>query len=121
MPTQLDINALRLDSVQLSTQRLRGSRRQRRGSFLKGPIPWQWLKTASMQPGKALHVGIAIWRLAGLTASNSVRLTRGALADLGVQRLSAYRGVQALERAGLIVVERHRGRCPIITILESSD
>jgi len=116
---KFELNALRLDPGSLNSRRSRGPKRH--GSFLKGPIPWDWLKTAATQPGKALHVAIVIWRLAGFTGSNSVRLTRGALDDLGVQRLSAYRGVQALERAGLVAVERHRGRCPIITISGLSD
>jgi hypothetical protein len=35
--------------------------RRRKGSFLKGPIPTNWLSQASHLGGKTLHVGIAIW------------------------------------------------------------
>jgi DNA-binding MarR family transcriptional regulator len=37
---------------------------------------------------------------------------------LGIHRKSAYRGLSALEAAGLITIVRHAGRAPIVTILE---
>jgi len=117
----IDINALRLDPGSLSGGPTRVFKRQRHGSFLKGPIPLAWLKAAASLPGQALHVAIVIWWLHGLNRSYSVRLTRTALGDFSVERLSAYRGLKALEKLGLIAVERHRGRCPIITILDSPE
>jgi hypothetical protein len=36
--------------------------------------------------------------------------------EFGVGRFAAYRGLAALERAKLVHVERHRGRCPLVTI-----
>ena len=34
---------------------------KKKGHFLKGPIPMPWLIVAGNLPGKALHVGIALW------------------------------------------------------------
>jgi len=77
-----------------------------------------WLARASRQPGKALHVAIALWFVAGLTKTSQVKLSRSVLDDLGVDRHAGYRGLSALETAGLVRVVRHRGRQPVVTLLE---
>ncbi|HTB77318.1 MAG TPA: hypothetical protein VK762_28935 [Polyangiaceae bacterium] len=82
--------------------------------FLRGPIPWTWLLRAMSLPGRALHVGLHVWQLAGMRGSAVVALS---LSRLGVERTSASRGLAALERAGLVQVARGRGRKPIVTIL----
>ena len=46
--------------------------------FIKGPIPLAWMMAAATPPGKCLHVGLALWYLAGLKKTNTVAL--GALA-----------------------------------------
>lgn len=90
------------------------------GKFLKGPIPWDWLSMASKVSGrgKALHIAIVLWFLAGMNKKAMVTLSGKVLKDLGVKRNAAYRGLNALERAGLVSVIRHNGRSPIVTILE---
>ena len=85
--------------------------------FLKGPIPWSWLSKGASLKGQALHVGLALWLLAGIKRSQSVALSNSVLQDLGVSRFSGYRALHALEEAGLISVERHTGRNPVVTIL----
>ena len=35
--------------------------------FVKGPIPGEWLRLAALEPGKTLHVAMALWYMAGLT------------------------------------------------------
>jgi|GEM_PF-716843 len=86
--------------------------------FLKGPIPWIWLVTAAHQPGKALHVAIVLWFLAGVKRTRTVALSGTVLRALGVNRHSSYRGLAALEQAGLVSVERHPGRNPVVTLRE---
>ena len=87
--------------------------------FLKGPIPWAWLAKAAHQSGKALHVAIALWFLAGVKRKRTVALSGAVLRTLGVNRHSGYRGLAALEQAGLVSVERHPGRNPLVTILDA--
>ena len=89
--------------------------------FLKGPIPWRWLETAGQQPGSALHVGVVLWFLAGLKRTRTVALSGTVLRGFGVKRHSAYRGLESLERAGLVGVERHPGRNPIVTLLAAEE
>jgi hypothetical protein len=88
--------------------------------FLKGPIPWTWLATAARQPGKSLHLAIAIWFMAGLTRSKDVKISNLLLRALGVKRSSRQRSLAALEQAGLIAIQHSTGKSPIITILDSS-
>jgi hypothetical protein len=83
--------------------------------FLRGPIPWHWLLAASALPGRALAVGVAVWFQAGLRGTRSdlpINTSR-----LAVPRSSADRGLVELERAGLVTADRHRGRCPRVTIV----
>ena len=60
------------------------------------------------------------WHLAGLKNAMTVELSRVPLESLGVTRQAAYRGVKALENAGLINAERRSGRKTRVTILVSS-
>jgi hypothetical protein len=86
--------------------------------FLKGPIPWPWLMRAAQLPGQAFKVGVAIWHLAGLKKKHTVALSLTSLyEELAVHRDAARRGLSALEAAGLVSVQRHAGRKPIVTIL----
>jgi hypothetical protein len=86
--------------------------------FLRGPIPWKWLAQAARLPGKALHVANVVWFLAGIKSGRTVALSGSVLGDLGVDRYAKYRGLEALEKAGLVSVSRHVGRNPVVTILD---
>lgn len=88
--------------------------------FLRGPIPLDWLATASVASGQgsALKVSLVIWYLSGLNQqAKTVKLKSSVLQNFGIGRHSAYRGLKTLETAGLVTVERHPGRTPIVTIM----
>jgi len=85
---------------------------------LYGPIPWSWWLPASRLPGKSLHVGAVCWLLAGWERSAGFELTLDGWADLGLSRFSASRGLDELERAGLVSVGRMPGRSPVVTVLD---
>jgi hypothetical protein len=92
------------------------------GRFLKGPVPVEWLGRAGSLPGKALHVGLAVWFAAGLAKRREVVLTARVLAAFGVKRRrTAYEALERLKAAGLVAVERHRGRAPRVTILDTGE
>jgi hypothetical protein len=84
--------------------------------FLKGPIPGDWLGQAGKLPGRALHVALALWYLAGVGKTPTVKLTGGVLSRFGSPPDAGRRGLAALEGAGLVSVDRHSGRCPVVTI-----
>jgi hypothetical protein len=85
--------------------------------FLKGPIPWTWLLSAMRLAGKALHVAVLVWFVAGMKRSAVVKLNVAALREAGVSRWSAARGLRALEGAGLVKVARGPGRRPVVTLV----
>lgn len=93
--------------------------RHRQGEkFLKGPIPWDWITTASKfsGKGKALHTAIACWFLAGRINQRTIDLSHTLLREMGVNRNAAYRGLEVLEELGLVSVVRRNGCCPRVTI-----
>ncbi len=119
---KFDPDRFRLPSEMTSSPIRRPAKppRHRSGEkFLKGPIPWSWLAKAAKQPGKALHVAVALWFWAGVKRSRQVPLSTAQLLKLGANRFSGYRGLKALERVGLVSVIRKQGRHSIVTLLES--
>lgn len=90
----------------------RGSRR-----FIKGPIPLGWIGKAAHLPGKTLHVALALQYLAGLTKSDTVRLSAKTLDVMGVARNAKADALARLQQAGLISVHQLPGRAPVVTLL----
>jgi hypothetical protein len=99
----------------------RPPRHRRRERFLKGPIPWAWLDRAGQLPGRALAVGLILWLKAGMAGKRTVRLCQSRPDGLGLNQDSTRRGVRALERAGLIMVQRRPGQGLEITLLDVRD
>lgn len=87
--------------------------------FIKGPIPVNWFKTAMQKSTAAVRVGVVLWFLAGITTSREVKPTWQHYRLFGFSEQVAYRGLKDLESAGLITVKRHRGRCPVVTVLKA--
>jgi hypothetical protein len=87
------------------------------GRFLKGPIPWFWVTAAMGLPGRALPVGLCLWRLVGAMRSDTVSFGNADLRPLGIDRAAKSRALRALERAGLIAVVHQPGRFPRVTVL----
>jgi hypothetical protein len=85
---------------------------------LYGPIPWSWWLLASRLPGRSLQVASVCWLLAGWSRSADFELALDSWADFGLSRFSASRGLDELERAGLVTVGRRPGRPSAVTILE---
>ena len=83
-----------------------------------GPIPWAWWLPASRLTGKSLQVASVCWLLAGWNRSAGFELALDGWADFGLSRFSASRGLDELERAGLVSVGRMPGRSPVVTVLD---
>jgi hypothetical protein len=101
-----------------SSNKLKLPRHKEGQRFLKGPIPMDWIIIASNLTGKALHVGIALWHLGGMKNTGEVKLSGKLRRKMGIQRTTGYNALDELENAQLVSVKRHRGRNPIVTILE---
>ena len=86
---------------------------------LYGPIPWSWWLPASRLPGRSLQVASVCWLLAGWARSADFELALEGWADFGLSRFSASRGLDELERVGLVSVDRRPGRSPVVTIMDA--
>ena len=86
--------------------------------FIKGPLPLLWFQKASALPGKALHVALALWWVKGLCCSATFAFKQKATVALRISADATYDALTNLEEAGLIRVARHRGRSPLVTILD---
>ena len=116
----MDPKALSMPKQTVMAKRERAPHHKTGEHFLRGPIPMDWLCAASKASGRGcgFQVGIAIWYLSGLNRqAKTVKLTGSILTKMGVNRHAGYRGLEALEKYGLVSVKRHPGRSPIVTIL----
>ena len=77
------------------------------------------MSRAACLPGRALHVALALWFVSGLTKSRTVKPSKDRWELFGVTRDTCTSGLLALERAGLVTVERLTGRRPVICILDT--
>lgn len=87
------------------------------GSFIMGPLPERWLVLASQLPGKALAVGLCLWKVARMTKRMQVRIGSDVVGYWGIGRMPKARALQALRKAGLIRIEQERGKLGLVTIL----
>lgn len=105
--------------VKMAPPKYKKVRRHKPGmNFLRGPIPLDWLTRATSLQGRALHVALALWFLAGVRKTWSVPLSNETAELFGVQRYAKYRALTALERAGLVTIQKKQGRSPIVTLLD---
>lgn len=99
-----------------------GARRGRRaspirGKFIAGPVDVLWVVRASQLGVKALLVGLALWHLKKLRQTDTFTVSNLMLLEWGVQPDAKTRALRALERAGLIGVERRGKRSPQVTLI----
>ncbi len=84
-------------------------------------IPLSWLSRAAKLPGTryGVHVGALLFYRHGLEQGKPIKIAHKLLEMLGVNRHAYYRALQAMEVAGLISVQRRRGKKPLVTITEA--
>jgi DNA-binding transcriptional ArsR family regulator len=99
-----------IKETEVETDLVRQSKIRRGQRFLKGPIPLPDIATAARLPGHALALFLAVHHQTALTGKPVVTLPARLLAELGVSRGAKSRGLQVLEKAGLVTVARSRGR-----------
>jgi hypothetical protein len=116
-----DPSCLRLDQdgVKRSQGGTRKGRRASpiRGKFIAGPIDVQWVVRASRLGVTPLLVGLALWHLKKLRQADTFTVSNLMLQEWGVQPDAKSRALRALERAGLIRVERRGKRSPLVALI----
>jgi len=95
---------------EIETEVSRGFKRRHKGRFLKGPIPMPLIAAAAKLPGQSLALYLAVHHQTALAGKQQVTLPSGLLVEMGINRDAKARGLRHLENAGLIRVERVRGR-----------
>jgi hypothetical protein len=98
----------------------RPTRSRRSDRFLKGPVPWSWLKRAMTLPGKALAVGLMLWLQRGMARRRTIPFCLAHAAANGIPEATARRAIQNLEKARLVTIRRKPGRGLEVTILDLS-
>jgi DNA-binding transcriptional ArsR family regulator len=88
-----------------------------RGKFIAGPIDVSWVVQASRLGVKALLVGLALWHLKKLRQADTFIVSNLMVQDWGVQPDAKRRALRALEKAGLIRIERQGKRSPRVTLV----
>ena len=114
----IELDRLRLRRRKSRDERPLPTRIPRGQLFVRGPLPLPWFEVAARLPGKSLHAGLALWFAAGLARSRSIPLSNVSGHRFGLDRNAKYRALRWLEQAGLVAVDRHLGRAPIVTILD---
>ncbi len=118
----MDPRALSLTGRPDAPKRGKAPRHKSGEHFLRGPIPMDWICAAAKATGhgSGFKVAIALWYLSGLNhQSKTVKLSGSVLRKMEVDRHAGYRGLTALEQAGLVSVERHSGQSPVVTLLSA--
>jgi DNA-binding transcriptional ArsR family regulator len=115
-----DPSSLRLNQNGVKRSQF-GTRRGRRpspirGKFIAGPVDVSWVVQASRLGVKALLVGLALWHLKRLRLADTFIVSNLMMQGWGVQPDAKTRALRALERAGLIRIERRGKRSPRVTL-----
>jgi hypothetical protein len=88
---------------------------KRRQHFIK--VPWTWVERLNGAAGQTYRVALCLLYLHWKGRGEPIKFANGMLQVDGVNRQAKWRGVNDLERRGLIAVERRQRRSPLIRVL----
>jgi hypothetical protein len=118
---RFDLERFRLenaDQLLAAARRRFPSARRMKGRFVR-PVPLSWVRTASQLGGAALPVAILLaWQAGVHRRTTGLAVPSLALAEFHLSRQAYYRALLALERAGLITVDRRPGRKARATLVQ---
>ena len=104
---------------EVPTSASRRAQQRQSGAFLRGPIPLRLIRATLDLPRRPLPLLLAICYRVDLTGKPWVTLPAGVMADFRFGAAVKARGLAELERAGLIRVQRAKGR-PVLVALAKS-
>jgi hypothetical protein len=76
-----------------------------------------WLRVANTCGRQAMSVATLVWFAAGVQRNNPVKITPTVLSELAIPPRTAKRILERMQDVGIVEVEFHRGRSPLVTIL----
>ena len=104
--------------TEATKQRWKARHRQKGNQYIAS-IPMAWIGATFSLPSSVTKVALAVWYQAKRSRSKDATISPALLTQFGLDRKAGYRALKSLEAAGLIKVDRHRGRAPRVTILET--
>lgn len=111
-----DLGKLRLPADQIPEQRAVVPRkiRKRQGQFIQ--VPMSWFEALNGASGQAYRVALYLLHLRWKDGEKPIKLANGMLGIDGVSRYSKRRALEDLARRGLITIERHQRRSPVVRL-----
>ena len=100
------------------TKRRWEAHRQRKGRQYIASMPMSWIGATVKLAPFITKVALAIWYQAKRSRSAEAVVSPKLLEQFGVSRKAGYLALEKLEAAGVVKVDRHRGRAPRVKILE---
>ena len=96
-----------------------GKARWAGNEYLRGPIPWLWLRSAYTITPSCLMVALGLWHWRALNKATTFKLTMNRLAEfVGLSYRTVQRMVKIMVEAGMIEVRRNPGSSHIFAIHE---
>jgi hypothetical protein len=87
---------------------------KRRRHFVQ--VPWDWFEALDGATGQTYRLAMYLLYLHWKDGGGPIKLANGMLQIDGVSRQSKWRALADLERRGLLSVERHRRRSPVVQL-----
>lgn len=85
--------------------------------FIKGPIPFNWLKKANALGGSTGIVATGLWLYVGLNNSKRFKVDSKLDQFAGVTRQTRQNALQRLQYAGLVELSQHHGAYPFVEVI----
>jgi hypothetical protein len=86
------------------------------GSFIRGPIPLEWVSKVCRLSPAAIRVALAVLYITSRSGSGVGQLTTAVCKQFNVSRTGKWRGLVELEDAGLIAIERRPHQNPHVKL-----
>ena len=100
------------------TKRRWAEHRRRKGGQYISAIPMSWVGVTFRLHPLSTRAALAVWYQVKRSRSDQAAISTKLLEQFGVNRKAGQRALAELEAAGLITVDRRRGRAPRVTIIE---
>jgi hypothetical protein len=118
----IDIDDYRMDVEPYEPPPIKKKTKKRRhyepGKWFIADMPGDWIAEAAKLPGRALHVAVTIMYVYGMKRGHEVVLTRYHFNRFHIARGPTKRGLDALQKAGLIKYTKvgHKTKITVIPI-----